>query len=72
MTFFRLHWFATNLAIHHNCRSLAPGTVAALFESFSENFNCTWTTILLELQQIKLKLRCLLAKLALAVGTFLS
>ena len=61
MIFFPLNWFATDLPIHRNCRPLAPGTMAALFESFSENFNCAWTSGILELQQINLKFRCLLA-----------
>ena len=39
--FFPLNWFATDLSIHRNCRPLAPGTMAALLESFSENHNCT-------------------------------
>ena len=50
MTFFPLNWFATDLLIHRYCRPLAPGTTVALFESFSENFNCKWTTGILELQ----------------------
>ena len=72
MTFFPLNWFATDLSIHRNCRPLAPSTMAALFESFSENLNCTWTTGILELQLIKFKFCCLLAKLPLIVGAFFS
>ena len=51
-----LHTFQANGGLYHHlppppsyATALAPGTVAALFESF-RNLNCTWTTAILELQ----------------------